>query len=170
MPGDSKWHWLTGDKMISVKKVEVRHLAEALGKVWRGKGEAGSPREESDAREDDVMQNMKKKRKIAKNALIKARKDSPSFWSIDYSAFGSPFSWGKSTLLKILLIMMIQAGSLSIFFILRRIRSIQQAQLQDPTPSFDAYKGVAPKTRISSRSGQALGRRGRVGGSRLHNK
>ncbi len=161
------WHWLTGNDMLSVKKVEVKRLTETGSKIKRGKRGADVIVADPGA-EASGMQKAKSKRERAEQARIKAIKNSPSYFSINYSAFGSPFTWDKSTFLKILLITMIQAVSLSIFFVLRRMRAIQQAQSRDPTPTFDAFKGIAPKKRVSSRAGQALDRRGRNSSSRLH--
>ena len=171
MLSDLKWRWLTGDRILSVKKAEVKHLAETASKMKKGKrGEGGITVADPGAQDEDGVTSKKKnKHEIAKAVRIKAMKNSPSYWNINYGAFGSPLSWDQSTFKKIFVIMMIQGVSLSIFFILRRMRSIRQAQARDPTPSFDAFKGVAPKKRVSSRAGQALDRRGRNSSSRLHN-
>ena len=84
----------------------------------------------------------KSRTKAINEAKVRNYKKNANFFNIDYSAYGSPQTWDRKTWLRILIIAFIQGGALAVFFVLRRVRTIKEQYTADPTPSFDAFKGV----------------------------
>jgi hypothetical protein len=156
MKDDMKWRWLTGDYTLSVKSAEVKRLAQTKEQ----NNLKANPAKVADPGSASQVVKKRKKNEAAQAARIQAIKDSPGYFSINYGAFGTPLSWDKFTYLKVLCVLLIQGLVVSIFFVLKRIQSIRQAQERDPTPAFDAYKGVAPKKKWS-KVGSIVDRRGR---------
>lgn len=130
------WHWMTGKSALTISHVAVKHLHPTVGGSKVNVGRLNEP-----PRTDE---SNKERMAAVHAAQVENYKRNGNLFSIDYSAYGSPRTWDGRTWMKLFLIAVIQGMAVALFFVLRRIRTIQDQRINDPPLAFDAYKGVAP--------------------------
>lgn len=138
--GDStssgNWRWITGSSTIAISHIVVKNLNVVKDSAILRPQDANSntPSQSNEANKGRVQ--------AISEARVRNYKKNANLFNIDYAAYGSPRTWDRVTWMKILVIACIQGGALATFFILRRIRTIQEQSREDPPLAFDAYKGL----------------------------